>query len=159
NNPAAGDYGLKSNSPAVDSGTTAVLGGETSVDAIGDPRRWAGSPPDRGAIESQWTTLDLFDVTNTNDSGAGSRRAGSTNANNASAAHVTIRFAILDPANPGQGLCPSVITLASNLPEIGHATPQTLLIDGYTLSPARWNQDLEAFDGAFCVALAGAGAS
>jgi len=159
NNPATGDYGVKVSSPAVDSGTVAVIGGESSVDAIGNPRRTAGSPPDRGAIESPWTTVDLFDVTNTNDSGAGSLRAAITNANNSAAAHATIRFVIPYPANPQQGLCPAVINLASQLPDIGHAKAQTLLIDGYTQVPSRWNADAEAFDGALCVALAGAGAN
>lgn len=159
NNPAAGDYGLKVSSPAVDSGTTAVSGGEPATDAIGNARRTAASAPDRGALESPWTTVDLFDVTNTNDSGAGSLRAAITNANNSSAPHVTIRFVIPDPANPANGLCPAVINVATALPDIGHPSPQTLLIDGYTQVPSRWNADPEAFDGALCVALAGAGAS
>lgn len=159
NNPAGGDYGLKVSSPAVDSGTTAVTGGEPSTDAIGNPRRTAGSPPDRGALESPWTTVDLFDVTNTNDSGPGSLRAAITNANNSNAAHATIRFAIPDPANPQQGLCPAVINVAAQLPDIGHAQAQSLLIDGYTQSPARWNAEPETFDGALCVALIGAGAN
>lgn len=128
-------------SPVINSGDDSVPGGLPAHDLDGGPRV-VGSAVDRGAYESSINNSFIQDVTNTNDSDAGSLRAAinSVNANGAG----LIRFDI------GTGCGPHVITLDSPLPLIA-ASP--VVIDGYYQTGSAQN-DLDVGDDAtICVIL------
>ena len=127
--PANGNYRLKTNpvSPAINSGTGQIFGGEPGTDIEGHPRI-VGSAPDRGAYESSFSDFAVLTVTNTHDSGAGSLRQAMLDANSSPTIAKQIKFDIRD-ANL-QPICPAVIALSSALPTVGSSSPvMSLKID------------------------------
>lgn len=145
-NAGADDYSLTLASPAVNTGWHQPFGGLPDTDMHGHPRV-VGSEPDRGAIESPYSDLDAFVVTNTNDSGPGSLRQALADANSIGNPG-TIDFAI-------PGACPHMIALSSALPDI--VSPVT--IDGYSQPGSQRNGDPLAFDATLCIGIVPAGGS
>jgi len=148
---ATPDYHLMTSgsvSPAINSGL--AQSDEPYTDIDGNPRV-VGSAPDRGAYESPLTDLTEFTVTNTG-TGCGFNSHtlcdAITQANSSPAAKL-IKFAIPDPAQPGQFLCPAVIALPGVLPDI----VKQIFIDGSTQPGSKANADALAFDANICVAI------
>jgi trimeric autotransporter adhesin len=147
--PVNGNYRLATNpsaSPAINSGTIIVPGGESASDIEGN-LRVIGSAPDRGAYESAVNNFSNLTVTNTLDSGAGSLRQALLDANSSPNIAKSIKFDIRGAGNVP--LCPAVIALASVLPEVA----ATMLIDGYTQPTSSANTDATAFNAHLCVLL------
>lgn len=149
--PANGNYRLKTSpfaqlSPAINSGTSQIFGGEPASDIEGHPRI-AGSLPDRGAYESPYSDQNVLTVTNTHDSGGGSLRQAILDANTSPFIAKKINFDIRNAANVP--LCPVVIALNSTLPLV----TTTMAIDGYTQGPSSRNTSAEAFNAQLCVVV------
>jgi trimeric autotransporter adhesin len=140
-NPAAGDYRLQNASPAINSGTLFIPGGEPATDIEGKARI-IGSAPDRGAYESLVSDLGTVSVTNTLDSGAGSLRDAINIANSLVPPPKVITFNIPGP-------CPAVIALNSVLPTINGR----MIIDGYTQPASTKNTSATGFNANLCVVL------
>jgi hypothetical protein len=150
-----GNYQLASNqtaSPAINSGTVIVPGGEPATDITGDARI-VGSAPDRGAYESAFNNFTLLTVTNTLDAGPGSLRQALLDANSSPAIAKSIQFDIRGAGNVP--ICPAVISLNSLLPEIA----STVSINGYTQATSIQNTDADAFNAELCVLLKPAAAT
>jgi len=141
---AGGDFHIANNSPAKDSGTSAIPDGVPSSDIEG-LQRVVGSAIDRGPYENQSAgSLFVYTVTNTNDVGAGS-----------------LRQALLDAeGNPGlngiffniAGACPRVI----NVPDKDNPLPlitQPLVIDGLSQPGSSGNNADDKFNATLCVLL------
>lgn len=145
-NAAAGDYHLKLSpvSPAINSATFLVPGGEPDTDFEGNPRV-VGGLPDRGAYESAYNAQSTLFVTNTLDSGTGSLRQAMLDANSTPAIAKTIKFNILGAGNAPQ--CSAVISLLTRLPSI----TSKMTIDGYTQPTSSRNTDANAFNARLCV--------
>jgi hypothetical protein len=145
-NPAAGNYRLSLNplSPAINSGTFIVPGGESVTDIEGNSH-YVGSAPDRGAYESAFSDATVLIVSNTLDSGFGSLRQAITTANLPPSLPKEIRFDIRNANN--QPVCPAVIALNTVLPTI----TGRISIDGYTQPGASRNTSASAFDAHLCV--------
>ncbi|MBL0030025.1 MAG: right-handed parallel beta-helix repeat-containing protein [Rhodanobacteraceae bacterium] len=131
--------------PVINAGTSFPQGGLPSSDHGGAARR-VGTRPDIGAYESNVNDAAVLQVTNTNDSGAGSLRQAILDANT-NPDTKTIEFNIA-------GTCPRVIAPATNLPTI--TSPVSIL--GYSQPGSARNSDAVAFNGTLCVALVGNGA-
>ncbi len=147
-NPAAGNYRLSTSplSPAINSGTFIVPGGEAATDIEGNSH-FIGSAPDRGAYESAFSDQTVLIVSNTLDSGLGSLRQAITTANLSLSPPKVIKFDIRGAGNVP--ICPAVITLDTVLPAItGRMT-----IDGYTQSGSTKNTSASAFNAQLCVML------
>jgi len=145
-NPAAGNYRLLTNplSPAINSGTPLIFGGEPATDLEGH-LRVTGSAPDRGAYESAFSDQSVLTVTNTLDSGAGSLRQAMLDANSSPSIAKSIQFNIRDGS--AVPICPAVIALDTTLPEV--SAPMS--IDGYTQPLSSKNTDAAAFNATLCV--------
>jgi hypothetical protein len=147
-NPAAGNYRLNTSplSPAINSGTFIVPGGEAATDIEGNSH-FIGSAPDRGAYESAFSDQTVLIVSNTLDSGFGSLRQAITTANLSLSPPKVIKFDIRNAINVP--LCPAVIALDTALPAItGNMT-----IDGYTQPGSTKNTSAAAFNAQLCVML------
>ena len=131
-------------SPALNSGTDFVAGGAPSTDHDGGPRV-IGSRPDRGALESAISDIDVVTVTSTASSGAGTLRQAIIDSNLTSNAEV-IAFN-LAPA----GGCPYEIVLATALPSV----TSPLTIDGFSQPGSTPNTRFDRYDGEHCVVLRG----
>jgi hypothetical protein len=126
-------------SPAIDSGTTNVLGGLPGTDLPGRDRV-VGIGPDRGAFESAVNNAFVQTVSNTNNSGLG-----------------TLRTAIDSAIAHGSGLikfdlgagCPQTITLNGPLSPI--TVP--LIINGYSQAGSSQNTLDIGDDASLCVIL------
>jgi hypothetical protein len=146
--PAAGNYRLSTSplSPAINSGTFIVPGGEAVTDIEGNSH-FVGSAPDRGAYESAFSDQTVLTVSNTLDSGFGSLRQAITTANLSLSPPKEIKFDIRDAGNVP--ICPAVIALNTVLPTItGRMT-----IDGYTQPGSIKNTSASAFNAKLCVML------
>jgi trimeric autotransporter adhesin len=146
--PATGNYRLKTAplSPAINSATPVVPGGEPTTDIEGNAR-WFASAPDRGAYELLFSDQAVFTVTNTLDAGAGSLREAITLANLSSAVGKQINFNITD--NVFAPICPAVISLNSSLPNINGR----MTIDGYTQPTSTVNTSTNGFNAKLCVLI------
>ena len=142
-NAAAGNFRLLGSSLAINSGLPDInLLDERDFE--GNPR-WFGAAPDRGAFESNiGSTGTLLNVTNTNDTGAGSLRQALIDANASPNLNI-IRFNI-------PGSCPQTITPASLLPTI----TGPVLIDAYTQPGSARNTASAGWNPILCVVLDGA---
>jgi hypothetical protein len=136
-NPTASDYHLGPSSPAINAGYTGGSLGAPYYD-IEHSLRGVGSHPDRGAYESLFDDSPTLTVTSAADSGAHTLRAAIDSANLFGGTH-TIKFNL--PA------CPTVISLATPLPDIKSA----ITIDGYSQSGAAPNDSDLSFDANLCV--------
>ncbi|MEP6881795.1 MAG: choice-of-anchor Q domain-containing protein, partial [Dokdonella sp.] len=146
--PANGNYRLKTNpvSPAINTGTTLIAGGEPATDIEGHIRV-IGSAPDRGAYESAFSDQSTLVVTNTFDSGPGSLRQAMLDSNSSFSFAKSIEF---DIRNQNMvPLCPAVIALSSSLPVVA----TTMKIDGYTQAGSTRNTDASAFNANLCVMI------
>lgn len=137
------NYRPNPDSPMVDSGTSTVPDGLSSIDLHGGPRV-VGANVDRGAIESTIDGSGVYTVTNTNASGAGSL-ADAIALANADAGFNTIEFNI-----PGN--CPRHIVLAATLPIRG-----SLFVDGWSQPGSVQNDDDLYWNAVPCVILDGSG--
>jgi trimeric autotransporter adhesin len=146
--PATGNYRLNVSplSPAINSGTFVVPGGEPATDIEGNSH-FIGSAPDRGAYESAFSDQTVLIVSNTLDSGFGSLRQAITTANLSLSPPKEIKFDIRNASNVP--ICPAVIALNTVLPPItGRMT-----IDGYTQLGSSKNTSASAFNAQLCVML------
>jgi hypothetical protein len=144
-------------SPAIDHGTTGVVGGVPSTDIEGNPRPF-GIDADQGAYESAYDGGSDFVVTSNGDGSHANTPGVNCNTNsttctlreaivraNASPTAARIRFQISS--------CPTQIVLGSPLPSItGKVT-----IDGTTQSGWTANSNFAGFNANLCVLLNGAG--
>jgi trimeric autotransporter adhesin len=146
--PANGNYRLKTSplSPAINTGTTQVFGGEPATDIEGH-LRVIGSWPDRGAYESAFNDQSVLTVANTFDSGAGSLRQAMLDANSSPGIAHTIKFDIRGPSQ--LPICPAVIALNSTLPAID----STMLIDGYSQLLSTPNTSVDSFNANLCIMI------
>jgi trimeric autotransporter adhesin len=151
--PAANNYHLQTSplSPAINSGTIIVPGGEPSTDIEGNARH-IGSAPDRGAYESAVIDFSTLTVTNVQDSGAGSLRQAILDANTSPSIAKTIKFDIRTAGNVP--ICPAAISLNTVLPAIA----STVLIDGYSQPGSIPNTSATAFNANLCVLIKSGGA-
>lgn len=144
-NPAALNYRLQANSPAISTAFPAstLL---AQIDFTGGPR-WFGEAPDRGAFESSiGSTAPLITVTSTNDSGAGSLRQAIIDANALPNVN-RIEFDI------GTTCGPRNIALSTPLPTITNP----VVIDGYTQPGAQRNTLTTGSNAIRCIAITGGG--
>lgn len=132
-------------SPAINSGTSFVLGGLTATDVAGNPRK-VGSAPDRGAFESSLNDITDLVVTTTANSGAGSLRQAIVDANN------TLNGATISFDIPGG--CPQVIAPTSELPALVRPT----IVDGWSQPGSERNNSETSYDAVHCIGLVGGGA-
>lgn len=146
--PMAGNYRLRTNplSPAINSGSVLVPGGEPMTDIEGHVRR-VGSATDRGAYESAYNDQATLTVTNLLDSGPGTLRQALIEANSTPSVAKRITFDIRDSNQVS--VCPAVIALSSVLPTIA----STVTIDGYSQTFSTLNTDTDAFNANLCVLL------
>lgn len=149
-NPAALNFGLALNSPAINSGINYQTYGIPDVDMVGNDRV-IGSSIDRGAFESSVDDFTTAFVTSTADNGnnttpsAGSLRAAIKAANAASGPY-SIKFEL-------SGACPRIINLTTTMLDItGKVT-----IDARTQNGWNANTDYGHFDASLCVVLNGSG--
>jgi len=174
-NPGAGDFRLQTSpnpmSPGINTGAGAaeIPGGisASDTDIAGNPRI-VGSAPDMGAYESTVDDSAVFAVTNATDCSTpldqpscGSLRdaIARATASTSTAPSKTIKFWIIGAGN--QPVCPAVIQVNSNLPNI----TTKLTIDGYSQGainqinpPLSWpNTDPYIFNANLCVAIVGPG--
>jgi len=142
---AAGNFRIGNNSPARDSGSTTIPDGVSSKDIQG-LQRIVGSALDRGPYENQSAgTQFIYNVTNTNDTGAGSLRQALLDAESNPGLN-GIAFNI-----PGAG-CPKII----NVPDKNNPLPpitQSLVIDGLTQPGSSGNNSETTFNATLCVLL------
>jgi hypothetical protein len=149
-NAAGGNYGLASNSPAINSGPAFQLWGFPARDLAGGARI-VGSLIDRGAFESSIDDSTTAVVTTTSDNGnntsplAGSLRAA-IKAGNAASGPFRIIFNVA-------GGCPRMLSLAAPMLDItGDVT-----IDGTTQSGWTPNDQYGQFNANLCFFVNGAG--
>lgn len=144
-------------SPAINAGTSAVIGGEPATDLEGNPRI-VGGAPDMGAYESAVSYFQTYVVTTSADNGdnasptTNSLRWAMANAKQSAAGQIlpkTYRIAFdLSPSG-----CPPVLALNT-----AHALPDIdfdLTVDGTTQAGWQANTTFTGFDGVICIGLNG----
>jgi trimeric autotransporter adhesin len=133
------------NSPAINSGTTSMVGALPTSDYDGSPRL-IGIAPDRGAHETSVDNSVSLVVNTDADSGVGSLRQAITSANlNPDFKKITFNI---------PGSCPHSINLSTALP----ALTQPVAIEGYTQPGSAPNNEGLSFNGTVCVFLVGSNA-
>jgi len=143
-------------SPAIDHGTTAVIGGVPNPDIEGNQRPF-GIDVDQGAYESTYDGGSDFVVTSSGDGSHANTPAVNCNTNSTTC---TLREAIVRANASGtaaqirfQLACPTQILLGSPLPNVtGKVT-----IDGTTQAGWTPNTNFAGFNANLCVLLNGAG--
>jgi len=158
----AGDYHLQSVtlpiSPAIDHGTTGVIGGVPSTDIEGNPRPF-GSEVDQGAYESSYDSRSDFVVTSSGDGSHANTPAVNCNTNST---NCTLREAIVR-ANASSSAsvirfqvgCPVEIEVGSPLPDIN----RNVTIDATTQTGWTPNTNFAGFNANLCVLLNGMGST
>jgi hypothetical protein len=144
-------------SPAINTGTSAVIGGEPSTDIAGGPRV-VGGAPDMGAYESDYSYFKTYTVTTTNDNGsnasptANSLRAAIVAAKASAAGQLTPKTYLIDFNLPIGSGCPLLLSMNTTaFPDIDF----DLTIDGTTQPGWTANTTLTGFDANLCVGING----
>ena len=156
------DFTLETNalspSPAINAGTSAVIGGEPATDIMGNPRT-IGGVPDLGAFESPNSFYATYTVTDKTDNGDNANPTINTlrwalkNARASAQAHSGLPHRIVFNIPSG---CPSLIVLSpagSALPPIDFK----LTIDATTQPGWQPNTTLQGFNATLCVGVNGSG--
>ncbi|HZX92704.1 MAG TPA: right-handed parallel beta-helix repeat-containing protein [Rudaea sp.] len=147
-------------SPAINLGTTAVVGGEPSTDIEGNPRI-AGGAPDAGAYESSVTFYHTYEVTSAADNGdnaspsPNSLRAAIASAKADAAGQLvpkTYRIAFNLPAPSG---CPPLLIMSTGNPHPFPDIDFDLTVDATTQPGWAANTTFHGFDAVLCVGLNG----